>query len=119
MIFPVVNDYNSDGRADLALYDSVNGKFYIKYTTDAVITPSPLEGKGGGEGTIEWDRIIDYSTDPAWKAYSRPLPGDINNDRWLDISFQTPDGHWLIDYGGFDGVQLVIPAVVSGNPVLT
>ncbi|MBI2341738.1 MAG: S8 family serine peptidase, partial [Deltaproteobacteria bacterium] len=109
MLFPVVHDYNSDGRADLALYDSINGKYYIKYTTNAVITPSPPVGEGGGEGAIEWDRIIDYTADPAWKAYSRPVPGDYDGDNWLDTALQTPDGHWLIDYGGFDGVKLSPP----------
>ena len=108
MLFPVVHDYNSDGKADLALYDSINGKWYIKYTTNAVLTPSPPVGEGGGEGVIEWDRVIDYTTDPSWKAYSRPVPGDYDGDRWLDPALQTPDGHWLIDYGGFDGAFLGI-----------
>ena len=99
MIFPVVHDYNSDGRADLALYDSINGKWYIKYTSSSVIA-SPQ-----GEA-ISWDRVIDYSADPAWKPYSRPVPGDYDGDRFLDTALQTPDGHWLIDYGGFTGVVI-------------
>jgi len=96
MLFPVVHDYNSDGRADLSVYDSVNGKWYIKYTTANIIA-SP---KGAA---ISWDRIIDYSADPLWKKYSRPVPGDYDGDNWLDTALQTPDGHWLIDYGGYTG----------------
>ena len=99
MLFPVVADYNSDGRADLALYDSVNGKWYIKYTASHVIA-SPQGA------AISWDKIIDYSTDPNWKAYSRPLVADFNNDKWIDITILTPDGTWLMDFGGFNGVRL-------------
>ncbi len=106
MLFPVVHDYSSDGRADLALYDSINGKYYIKYTTSTLILSLSKDE------SIQWDRIIDYSTDPAWKPYSRPLPGDINNDHWLDISFQTPDGYWLIDYGGTDGFTIENNAII-------
>lgn len=91
MYFPVVHDYNSDGRADLALYESVQGQWYIRYTDAAL-----LAGQWTG-----WDRVIDYSTDPAWQPYSRPVPGDFNGDHWLDPALTTPDGHWLIDYGGF------------------
>ncbi|MBI2974786.1 MAG: hypothetical protein HYY43_04280, partial [Deltaproteobacteria bacterium] len=58
---------------------------------------------GDKEKQIEWDRIIDYSADPMWKAYSRPVPGDYDGDNWLDTALQTPDGHWLIDYGGYKG----------------
>ena len=113
MLFPVVHDYNSDGRADLALYDSINGKFYIKYTTDSVIPAAvgsaPPNGWGGDlPVALFFDRVIDYSSDPLFKPYSRPIPGDINNDMWLDISFQTPDGHWLVDYGGMDGVKVLV-----------
>ncbi|MBI2345966.1 MAG: S8 family serine peptidase [Deltaproteobacteria bacterium] len=91
MWFPVVHDYNSDGRADLALYDSKNGRWYIRFTDTDL-----LAGTWGG-----WDRVLDYSTDPNWKSYSRPVPGDFNGDHWLDPALTTPDGHWLIDYGGF------------------
>ncbi len=92
MFFPVVADYNSDGQADLAIYDSANGQWYIKYTTADV-----LAGKWGSG----WDRIIDYSKVVGWKAYSRPAPGDYDGDGWMDIGLVTPDGHWLMDYGKF------------------
>ncbi len=92
MFFPVVADYNSDGQADLAIYDSVNGQWYIKYTTADV-----LAGKWGSG----WDRIIDYSKVVGWKAYSRPAPGDYDGDGWMDIGLVTPNGHWLMDYGMF------------------
>jgi len=100
MLFPVVADYNSDGRADLALYDSISGKWYIKYTTSHVIA-SPQGA------AISWDKIIDYSTDPNWKAYSRPVPADYDSNRWVDTALQTPNGHLLIDYGGFTGAKVV------------
>lgn len=92
MFFPVVADYNSDGQADLAIYDSANGQWYIKYTTADV-----LAGNWGGG----WDRIIDYSKVVGWKAYSRPAPGDYDGDGWMDIGLVTPDGHWLMDFGKF------------------
>ncbi|MBI2975233.1 MAG: S8 family serine peptidase [Deltaproteobacteria bacterium] len=69
MLFPVVHDYNSDGWADLALYDSINGKWYIKYSGQWLVA-------SGQEEQMKWDKIIDYSADPAWKKYSRPVPGD-------------------------------------------
>lgn len=106
MLFPVVYDYNSDGRADLALYNSLNGKWYIRYSDRWLVT-SGQEQQG-----MTWDRIIDYSTDPAWKKYSRPLAGDINSDYWADLTLQTPDGTWAIDYGGFDGIRFVSDTLV-------
>lgn len=99
MFFPVVGDYNSNGRADLALYDSIHGKWYIKYINSLTLSLSKGE-------QIVWDRVIDYSSDPNWEEYSRPVPGDYDGDRFLDIGLQAPDGHWFIDYGGFDGVRL-------------
>ncbi|MBI2342515.1 MAG: S8 family serine peptidase, partial [Deltaproteobacteria bacterium] len=119
MLFPVVHDYNSDGKADLALYDSINGKWYIKYTTSSLILSLSKDEP------IEWDRIINYTADPAWKAYSRPVPGDYDGDNWLDTALQTPDGHWLIDYGGYeevyggdilDGITI---SVVDGKATVT
>ena len=106
MYFPVVTDYDTDGQADLALYDSVSGKWYIRYTDVTVLANS------WGTG---WNTIIDYSQDPNWQPYSRPVPGDYGAaitaegklvtadadpftfDRWMDPALATPDGTWLID----------------------
>jgi len=98
-VFPVVHDYNSDGRADLALYESALGVWFIRYTDSAL-----LAGQWGN-----WDRVIDYSIDLAWQPYSRPVPGDFNGDHWLDPALTTPDGHWLIDYGGFTTTVVSTP----------
>ena len=106
MIFPVVMDYNTDGKADLALYDSIHGKWYVSFTTgntlntnNAVNEINPWPG---------WTMTLDYSTQPHWKPYSRPVPGDYDGqdndpytfDNFKDIGLQTLDGWLLIDFGG-------------------
>ncbi|MBI2345410.1 MAG: S8 family serine peptidase [Deltaproteobacteria bacterium] len=97
MYFPVVGDYNTDGKADLALYESVAGKWYVRHTDDALLS---------GQWGDGWNCVVDYSIDPNWQPYGRPVPGDYNGaddapltfDRWLDPAIVTPDGDLLIDY---------------------
>lgn len=101
-LFPVVHDYNTDGKVDLALYNTDTGKWRIKYTTDALFA-----GQFGN-----WDVVIDYSTQPQWQPSSWPAPGDY--DGKADVAYQTaagtyttgksidlalvrPDGHWVFD----------------------
>lgn len=107
MLFPVVMDYNTDGKADLALYDTVHGRWYVHFTTGNTLntnnminyTNNPWPG---------WDMVVDYSTQPHWKAFSRPVPLDSQDndpttfDHYMNMALQTPDGWWLIDYGGKD-----------------
>lgn len=96
MLFPVVGDYNTDGKADLALYDAKYGQWYIRYTDSQILA------NNWGAG---WSKIIDYSTTAGWEPYSRPVPGDYNGadkndltfDRWLDPAIATPNGYLLID----------------------
>lgn len=100
IFFPVVHDYDSDGDADLALYDSNSGKWYIKYTTEELLAfAAPVVKQ------TEWDVVIDYSADENWKRTSEPRPADYNGDNWLDIGIVTPDGHWLIDFGGVGHIE--------------
>lgn len=89
-IFPVVADYNNDGIADLAVYNSSTGNWYIRYTDDDLL--------GGVFGS--WDKIISYATHPRWEPNSRPIPGFYDEDAWIDIAITTPSGYWMIDLGG-------------------
>jgi len=55
-----------------------------------------------------WDWEIDYSAEwvdtlemDEWNSqYSRPVPGDYNDDGWVDIAIACSDGYWRIDHGG-------------------
>jgi len=100
-VWPYVEDFNSDGREDFAVYDKEHGKWYITFTD------STLLGTGTWSG---WDWEIDYGSewvdtlemDPWDSNYSRPAPGDYDNDGWMDIAIACSDGYWRIDYGGSD-----------------
>ncbi len=123
-VWPYVEDYNSDGREDFAVYDKEHGIWYIAFTS------SNLLGTGIWSG---WDREIDYSSewtdtlemDPWDSNYSRPHPGDYNWDGWMDIAIACSDGYWRIDFGGEDesdygtfdqSVQYLTPARMSEAP---
>lgn len=98
-VWPYVEDYNSDGREDFAVYDKEHGKWYIAFTDSALLSTGMWHG---------WDWVIDYSAywtddlkmDPWQSNYSRPLPGDYNGDTWTDIAIACSDGYWRIDFGG-------------------
>lgn len=102
-LLPVVNDYNSDGRADLALYNSDTGQLGIAFTTDALLTAGTVE---------QWDLVLNYGTQPGWLAGARPFPGDYDAAyflhgpnangkyrvaRTIDVALVMPDGRWMID----------------------
>lgn len=104
-LFPVVQDYNADGKVDLALYNTDTGKWRIKYTTDALFV-----GQFG-----DWDVVIDYQAlqPQQWKAGSWPAPGDYDGKtdviykrpdgtyatgKSIDIALVRPDGRWLVDF---------------------
>ena len=97
-VWPYVDDFNSDGREDLAVYDKEHGIWYIAFTSGDL-----LSGIWHG-----WDWAIDYSAvwkddlkmDPNLSSYSRPMPGDYDGDGWVDIAISCSDGYWRIDYGG-------------------
>lgn len=96
--YPLVNDYDSDGDADLTVYDSKHGLLYIKYTTTGLLQLPQ-------NSTFDWDEIIDYSNNEGWQAFSRPEVGDFNGDGWLDMSIIANDGYWYIDYGGIGRLE--------------
>lgn len=106
--FPIVNDYDSDGDADLAFYDANSGKWYIKYTVLSTI----LGLSKGVVHTFDWDVVIDYSLDAGWKRTSRPLPADYDGDGWLDIGMTTPTGRLLVDFGGGGRIEKDGPNVI-------
>lgn len=90
---PVVMDYDSDGKADLAIYDRENGQWNIAVTS-AVMLSGEL---GGWNYTIDWPGVGDSNVyGDEW--YTRPLPADYNGDNWTDLAVQTSDGHWKINF---------------------
>ncbi|PIR20978.1 MAG: hypothetical protein COV45_03695 [Deltaproteobacteria bacterium CG11_big_fil_rev_8_21_14_0_20_47_16] len=127
MLFPVVADYNTDGKADLGLYDSVHGKWYVHFTSGNTLnTDNMVNGVNPWPG---WDMILDYSTQPHWQPYSRPIVQDYNGqdndpitlDHYMDLAIITPDGWWLVDFGGqninanYGSFDSIIQSTVSGN----
>jgi len=103
-LFPMVADYDSDGLADLALYNTDTGHWYIKYTTPAV-----LSGTFG-----DWDEDLDFkSNNPTLgKAGARPEVGDYDGvlftlnptpttyqiSPMLDLALVGSNGSWFISY---------------------
>lgn len=109
MLFPNVIDYNNDGKVDLTLYDAVHGKWYVSFTNKNTLNTNATD-INGILPFPGWDMIVDYSKQPHWKPFSRPIPGDLNGqdfdpttfDHYMDFALQTPDGWLLIDHGGKD-----------------
>lgn len=100
-VVPYVEDYNSDGREDFAVYARRAGKWYVAFTDTALVRDGLWHG---------WDMELDYSSgwrdeltlDPNVSRYSRPLPNDYNGDGWIDIAIACSDGKFRIDFGGRD-----------------
>jgi len=102
-VWPYVEDYNSDGREDLAVYDKEHGKWYIAFTDFDLLSEGTWQG---------WDWELDYSSewvdtlemDPDESNYSRPIPGFYggytDTGKWLDIAIAGSDGNIYVDYGG-------------------
>ncbi|MDO8494532.1 MAG: S8 family serine peptidase [Deltaproteobacteria bacterium] len=95
-LWPCTEDYNSDGRADICVYDKEHGTWYIKFTDRNVLS---------GTWTA-WDRTVTLpyhdalNLDVTRTAYGRPVPGDYNNDGYIDLAIARSDGIWSIDHGG-------------------
>jgi hypothetical protein len=93
VVWPYIEDMNSDGREDLVLYNKTNGTWYIKYTTSMLL---------GGAGFSGWDHVITTNVqdqlmmDPWQTMYCRPHPGDYNGDGWVDLAVACSDGVWYI-----------------------
>ncbi len=97
-VWPYVEDYNSDGREDLAVFDKENATWYISFTNNSMLSTGMWQG---------WDLVIDHSEywvdtlemDPLESQYSRPVPGDYDGDGLIDLALACSDGYWRIDYG--------------------
>jgi hypothetical protein len=95
VVWPYVEDINSDGREDLVLYDKEHGTWYISYTTSAMLSGSGFQG---------WDHIIQTNVndtremDPLQSMYCRPHPGDYDGDGYVDLAVACSDGIWYIEY---------------------
>lgn len=108
-VWPVMEDYDGDGRVDIGMFDKKTGRLFIKYTDRNLLGYPPLpqrEEQGGGEGEIiRWDRVIEYpfrddpSRDIFEYVYVRPVFGDYNGDNYVDAAFAL-EGRVEIDYGG-------------------
>jgi len=76
---PVPGDYDGDGRADIAIYRTTTGQWFIR---------------GGPEG-------VPYGT-----AGDRPVPGDYNGDSTTDIAVYRPStGQWFVRGGSPELIQ--------------
>ena len=108
-IWPVADDYNSDGRTDFAVLDKRNGALHIKYTRNANLY--------GNQSIVAWDKTVaigyqDYVTrgvtntleSMSWE-YIRPLFADYNRDGWLDLVFQIGSSGklWVMQYNAVSG----------------
>lgn len=95
-VWPVAEDYNSDGRTDISVYDKENGIWYIKFTDRSV-----LEGIWSG---WDWTITLPYQDElqmDVWEtSYARPVPGDYDGDGFIDLALARSDGIWSIDHGG-------------------
>ena len=96
--FPVVNDYDSDEDADLAVYDNKHGLWYIYYTGSETF-------ELGLDVDANWSEILDYSADPNWHEFARALPGDFDGDNFLDLAIMRADGMFSIDHGGIGHLE--------------
>ncbi|MDP2600082.1 MAG: FG-GAP-like repeat-containing protein, partial [Deltaproteobacteria bacterium] len=100
-LWPVTEDYNSDGRTDLAVYDKEHGVWYIKFMNAKLLGLRTVD-----QGPWTWDRQVthpyrDELNRNVWATkYARPLPGDYNSDGWIDLALARSDGIWSIDFGG-------------------
>ena len=99
-VWPVVEDYNSDGRADLAVWDKTAGHWKILFTTNVLLSSRR-------SAPVAWDWDLNYeayrdvrSTNLSQVVYNRPVPDDYNGDGMIDLALQTSDGFWRVDYGG-------------------
>ncbi|MBI4224482.1 MAG: S8 family serine peptidase [Deltaproteobacteria bacterium] len=95
-VWPVAEDYNSDGRTDIAVYDKEHGRWHIKFTD--------LEVLAGTWTGWDWTITLPYQDvlrlDPWETSYARPVPGDYNGDGYVDLAITRSDGIWSIDHGG-------------------
>ncbi|OGQ45388.1 MAG: hypothetical protein A3H42_02300 [Deltaproteobacteria bacterium RIFCSPLOWO2_02_FULL_46_8] len=120
-VWPVVEDYNSDGRADLAVYDKEHGVWYIKFTNKNLLV--------GRWSSWDWQIQLPYHDElnrsVRLTKYARPLPGDYNSDGNIDLALARSDGIWSIDFGGpnrsdygsFDqSVNYLTPAQLAAAP---
>lgn len=95
LVWPYVEDMDSDGRSDLVLYDKSNGTWYIAYINSAMLS-------GGGFGG--WDEVITTNVhdqlqmDPEQTQYCRPHPGDYDGNGWVDLAVACSDGVWYVKH---------------------
>lgn len=73
---PVSSDYDGDGKADYAVYDSYNGKWYIRSSISGVFPSTP----------VSWGQSGD-----------KPVPNDYDSDSKCDYAIWRPsNGTWYI-----------------------
>lgn len=87
---PARNDFDGDGRSDIAVYRPSTGEWFVRTSsTDFSVT---------GALTFQWGLPGDI-----------PIPGDFDGDGRADVTvFRTSTSQWLIRYSsrGYDATKL-------------
>jgi lysophospholipase L1-like esterase len=88
-----INDYDGDGKSDLAIYDESDGNWTILYSS-----LNYAVGVQGTLGGIGW----------------RPAPGDYDGDNKTDVAVVNKTGAWLILLSGSSNSLLTTNFGIAG-----
>ncbi len=93
-------DFNGDGRTDIAIYDSRDGKWWVAENYRIPSGP-PLVKKGGDEFRLEWKLYKVFNApEQALFGHDR-FSGDFNGDGFSDfLLFDRSKGEWIIGETG-------------------